>query len=92
MEDRMSKEQRIVLSFGVLLVVLSWLFPPYEGQYYSGGEKYTIYLGYHFISPLLNQKWSANTFPQISSIRVSLQLVTIVLATLGLFFAVKKND
>jgi hypothetical protein len=88
----MSKEQRIILSFGVLLVVLSWLFPPYEGPYNSGDEKYTVYLGHHFIVPLLDQKWSASTFPQISVIRVSLQLVTIVLATLGLFFVVKKND
>ena len=45
----MNRKQRIVISIGIFLVVLSGLFPPYEGELRSEGDTLKKYMGYHFL-------------------------------------------
>src|SRR3989338_6937350 len=49
LEDEMNKKQRIILSIGILVVILSGLFPPYEGEFRKEGDNRKIYMGYHFL-------------------------------------------
>lgn len=45
----LNKVQRIILSVGILLVVTSGLFLPYEGEISRGGDNPEIYMGHYFL-------------------------------------------
>ena len=112
LEDEMNKKQRIILSIGVLAVIVSGLFPPYEGEIRLEGDNRKIYMGYHFLfAPPTGQDvlgvWSGaqirtviprdklnrfNLNSYIITSRVCIQVVTIVIATLGLLFLVTGKD
>jgi len=45
----MNRNQKIVVAIGVVLVVLSGLFPPYEGEFAGEGDNPKRHLGRHFL-------------------------------------------
>lgn len=45
----MNKKQRMVIAIAVLLVILSGLFPPYEGEYRLEGDNNKKFMGYRFL-------------------------------------------
>jgi len=45
----MNKRQRIIITIGIFLVILSGLFPSYKGEYCSGGGNLKKYMGYYFL-------------------------------------------
>ena len=45
----MNKKQRIIISIGIFLVILSGLFPPYVGELQREGDTLKKYMGYHFL-------------------------------------------
>ncbi|MFH1748961.1 MAG: hypothetical protein ABIG44_18160 [Planctomycetota bacterium] len=94
----MNKHQQIVVLIGVVLVVLSSLFPPYEGELRMEGDNLKNYLGYRFLftppsqadvfqallgrSPNSNSRLSICSSHIITS-RLWVQIATIVIATAG---------
>ncbi|MGM0505260.1 MAG: hypothetical protein ACQESQ_11605 [Bacteroidota bacterium] len=62
----MNKKQRIVIIIGILLVLISGLFPSYEGVDLTEKERYTIDIGYHFLfSPHLHARVAAEANPDM---------------------------
>ena len=49
LDEEMNKKQRIIIGIGIFLVILSWLFPPYEGEFRREGDNLKKYMGYHFL-------------------------------------------
>ena len=45
----MNRNQKIAVAVGVVLVVLSGLFPPYEGVFATKGDNLRRHLGRHFL-------------------------------------------
>lgn len=45
----MNQNQKIAVGIGVALVILSGLFPPYEGELAVGGDNLRRHLGHHFL-------------------------------------------
>ncbi len=108
----MNKKQRIILSIGIFIVIISGLFPPYEGELLRDGDILKKYMGYHFLFLPPNEKaiyiavygQIPNTMPWLGShsrlnshiveSRVWVQIVTIVVATIGLMalLAEKKDS
>ncbi len=103
----MNKKQRIIISIGIFLVILSGLFTPYEGEWQWGWGGDTIitlkkYMGYHFLFlppderavyyafreewEYLNWSKESRLSSHIIASRVWVQVVTIVVATIGLLF------
>ncbi|OGV71213.1 MAG: hypothetical protein A3K19_11775 [Lentisphaerae bacterium RIFOXYB12_FULL_65_16] len=93
--------QRIAIGVGTLLVVLSGLFPPFEGEYRPGSRQYANYMGYHFLfaPPTKKEVYRVVMEEQpsgdltlrtasshIITSRVWVQIVTVVVATVGLCF------
>ena len=100
----MNKTQRIIISIGIFLVILSGLFPPYEGELRREGDTLKKYMGYHFLflppteravyiavlgrTPK-SMSWSgyqSKLNSHIVASRVWVQVVTIVVATIGFLF------
>jgi hypothetical protein len=108
----MNKKQRIIISIGILLVILSGLFPPYEGEFRREGDNLKKYMGHHFLFLPPNERavyiavfdrtpkrmsWIGHHGKLNSHIvasRVWVQVVTIVVATIGFLFlfAEKRED
>ena len=108
----MNKKQRIIISIGIFLVILSGLFPPYEGELLREGDTLKKYMGYHFLFLPPNERavyiavlgrtpsiqafhnYKSKLNSHIVASRVWVQIVTIVVATIGLMvlFAEKKDS
>jgi len=93
-------------------VILSGLFPAYEGEFRREGDNLKKYMGYHFLflppseravfeavigkspSNTMSQQALSSFSSHIITSRVWVQIVTIVVATMGLLvlFAEKKTD
>jgi uncharacterized membrane protein len=114
LEAEMNKRQQIIISIGILLVILSGLFPSYEGEIWREGGNLGKYMGYHFLFLPPNERdvfeavlkrTPSDTMSDQNQILIAcsshiitsrawLQIVTIVVATLGLLvlFAEKRNE
>jgi len=112
LEEEMNKRQQIIISVGILLVILSGLFPFYEGEFRREGANLEKYMGYHFLflppnerdvyeavlgrtpSSTISHGHLSVCSSHIITSRVWLQIVTVVVASLGLLvlFAEKKNE
>jgi hypothetical protein len=98
----MNTMQRIIISIGVLLVVGSGLFPPYEGELSStNGGVVSKYMGYHFLfkpptesdisiaitgRPSQNSSFLRSCNFHIIATRIWIQIAVVSIATVGLFF------
>ena len=91
----MNKRQQIILLMGILLVIVSGLFPPYKVEIRSEGDNYKIYIGHYFlfVPPTLIDIFGntvkldpVEAYFSIIASRVWIQDVTIIVTTLGLFF------
>lgn len=65
----LNKVQRIILSVGILLVVTSGLFLPYEGEVSREGDNPKIYMGHYFLftPPAKPQVFEAYTGKKLDS-------------------------
>ncbi len=108
----MNKRQRIVITIGIFLVILSGLFPSYDGEYLGKDINMKKYMGYYFLflpptekdvyeafirEPLpgaVNYMTQSAFSSYIITSRFWVQVVTVVIATLGLFvlFGEKRNE
>ena len=77
----MNETQKWIVTVGVTLVLLSGLFPPYEEKHVNWGG-WTKDIGYHFLFLPPDSRSGVSVKPVLS--RVLLQVVIIVIATLGL--------
>lgn len=94
----MNQKQQIILCISIFLVIVSGIFLPYEGEFGLGFSHIILKkdMGYHFLFvPPTGQDVGEFTYrgSRIITARVWVQLVTIVVATLGLLllFAGKKD-
>jgi hypothetical protein len=107
----MNRIQQVIVIIGVVLVILSGLFPPYEGEFHPEGLNYKQYMGYHFLfvppsgaevfRAIFDREWDvggqqyhSRYSSHIILSQVSVQVVTVVIATVGLFlvFGVKRKE
>lgn len=95
----MNRNQKIILIFGLLLILLSGLFPVYEGEWRREGDNLKKYLGYYFILNPPNSINVAKAFSKyyekldqtrfnanIITSRFFMQIVIILILTIGLVF------
>lgn len=98
----MNSKQRKVIIIGIILVVLCGLFPPFEGSNSISSVK--IYMGYHFLFSQPSKEevqyatgnigrhyppplYSSN----IITSRILIQVLIIVVLTVGFFFLFSGN-
>lgn len=98
----MNQNQRLIILIGIFLVLLSGLFPAYEGEWRRTGDNYKKYLGYHFIFNPPDSDFVGEAFrgksdigyderysSQIIASRFFIQIFTILIVTLGLVILFK---
>jgi hypothetical protein len=65
----MNFRQKIIVGLGTLLILITGLYPPYEGVYIREGDNLKIFLGYHrFFDPPTPHQVAAR-FPEYNSRR-----------------------
>ncbi|MDX9782913.1 MAG: hypothetical protein RBT35_08055 [Bacteroidales bacterium] len=97
----MNRTQKAVIILGILIIILSWLLPAYEGEYNNKGITLKAYMGHHFIfnPPSLgdveNKVWRSNSdneedclFCHLRIVYTLLiaQLLSVFIISIGLFF------
>jgi len=94
----MNRKQKIVVGLAVILVMISGLFPAYEGEMATNGDGFKCRLGHHFIfTPPSSYEVSremgslgmdmsplARFRSRIMLTELSVQLAVIILASVGL--------
>ena len=105
----MNRKQKYIITVGMGLILLSGLFPAFEGEWRKEGDNLKTYLGYYFIfSPPdsykvagaftgrpkdfyknLNIRLTKSFNSNIIASRFFIQIVTILLLTVGLIFLFK---
>jgi|GEM_PF-1541643 len=102
----MNRNQKIILMVGLFLILLSGIFPAYEGEWRRTGDNLKVNLGYNFIFAPPNSIKVAKAFNEyverkyeisdylefnatIISSRFFIQIVTILILTIGLIYLFK---
>lgn len=99
----MNKYQKIIIGIGLALILLSGLFPAYDGELRKNGDNLKQYLGYYLIFSPPNVKEMRSAFnaeseyyyddiqfnASIITSRYFIQIVTILLLMIGLVFLFK---
>ena len=95
----MNKAQQVVVIIGLVLVILTALFPPYEAELHREGDNFKVWMGYRFFFAPPSQRelyrvvvgHEASSTSSLSMYsanivmsRVWVQDATIVIVTLGL--------
>jgi hypothetical protein len=83
----LNQNQRIVICIGLGLILISFLFPAYEGVSRGGGGYRTRFLGYHFI---FNPPTYGGNNSVIIFSRYLIQIFTIGILSIGLVVLLEK--
>lgn len=99
----MNRNQKITIAIGVILIILSGLFPPYEGELTIQGDSPRRHLGRHFIfapptPEYVNRVMEPSNYnlllyrSEIVLSEIGVQLSVIILATVGMVFLLTKKE